>query len=757
MKGDTAKATEYFSDSKIGLNGTGATSMVQILFGADSYNALVTPAAMPKGAAGETAANISTSESVGIDINATASGSSYTYNASMFYYYLASTGYVVNWTKFSIGPNAISGTGSNPQALQALNMYELQVDLQATQQQVSFVYTNNGTTAQSTPVLKNANATLNPYLNFTKMNNASYVMNSGKASGGFLFDWMYLVDQNTISYPSVLTAGAMVPAGSFSNLKPSFDPTSAANQSAYQNANVTNTYNGVSVSNDIFSTVLNGSSTAVQNSIGLNTSQKITQLSTQFNGTQAVATTALSNTTNITVNTNEKVSTWTGQYVTDVLTNYLKIYAASQAEKELGVYVSTKDITLISYRIGSEFIDSTYTSSAASQLRTYLDNSYASLLAANNLSLVNPSSGAIVAGAAVGNFYLNGQFVHPEIQGNEIINPVTNQVFTLQSAGFSPGAYISGGAVIVPQLAIVGWTDGSPVFSAQSFSFGNPFGFLSSAGSAVSNLFQSAASTVTNGIGSVAKVVDNNVVKPLTTTTSQSISSFESGMGNIIQSAIGSVGTIGQNIQGAFSNGFAGLSSAVNSIKGTLASSASDTASAIMSGFSGIKTGISSIGASVQSGLTDASNGLSNAANSLVNTANKAVSTATAALSTEYNKMSNFVAGSVGNIYHDIKGASNATLAALDSVGNTISKTTNGFYTSALNTFGGISQNINNAVSGLKGDFSFMSGIPALISHVLLYVGIGALIVVGGLIFFFVWRARSSSKAVREIGEKNIR
>ena len=749
MKGDTAKATQYFTDSKIGFNGTGASSMVQIIFGADAYTALVTPAAMPKGAAGETAANISIAESVGIDINATASGSSYTYNASMFYYYLTSTGYVVNWTKFSIGPNGLAGTGSNPQALQALNMYELQVNMQATQQQVSLVYTNNGTSAQYTPILTNTNSTKTPYLNFTKMDNVSYIMNPGKASGGFLFDWMYLVDQNVNKYTTdVMTAGDAV-ISPFA-LTSSVTPTVATPSQAY-GPNATKVAPSLAVNNNLFTGLQNTTNPSVQNAIGLNNSLQVTNYNSQFSGNNMVATNALSNTTNTTVKVNTVVSTWTTTGIQSVLVSYLKAYAASQAEKTLNAYVSPNDITIISYRIGTEILDTQFTASEASTIRNYLDNGYAAILASDNLSVVNPTTTAIVAGAYAGQFDVAGVGpVHAMVVGNNVIDPSNGHLMTLAEAGFSSGAYITSGAVIVPQFGIAGWSQGEPLWilpagvTSGSF-FSSLFGGLTSAGSAIANLAGSAASTITNGIGTVAKVVDNNVIKPV----SGVVGPVASDTSNLFNSAFGSTGVIGKDIQGAFSNGFAGLSSSVNSIKGTLSNMGADLGSSIMSGYNGIKPGISSIGASVQSGLANVGNGLNGVKNALVNTAGQITSTVNGALSTVYTKMSNFVAGATSNVYDAIKGAANASYATLSSIGSTLTKTAAGYYTQATSALGAIGNKIMN---GVNSAVSAITGALPGILHIVEIVVIAAIAIVGVILLGIFLIRRRASHLPGEVG-----
>ena len=762
MKGDTGNAAYYFSDLKFGLNGTGLASsgtIAQIIFGATSYKALVTPAAMPKGAGGETAANISTAESVGIDFNATATaGSTYTYNASMFYYYLASTGYVVNWTKFIIGPNGIAGTGSNPQALQALNMYELQVNMQATQQQVSLVYTNNGTVAQQTAVLTQSNAIKTPYLNFTKMDNASLIVNPTiltTTSSGFLFDWMYLVDRNSINYPSssVVTAAdalmAANPSGTGSLAAP-FDPTSTAGQSSFQGANQSSGYASAKVNNNLFATVDNQSNPMNQNATGLNNSLAVSSLNTQFNASRAIVTSAFVNPVNVTVSSDTQINTWSDAYITSTLDSYLKVFAANQAEKNLKSYVSTNDITLISTRIGSIFVDVNYTPSAASTISTYLNNAYASILAKNNLAVVNPTTSAIVAGAYAGDFYSNGAAIVPMIHNGMIVNPVTEQEYTLQSAGFSAGAYISGGAVIVPQFQLLGWQLGQPLFVAPAgFSLGSIFGGLTSAGQAVSNMFHSAASTITNGIGAAAQVVDNNVVKPISTTVaSPPFSAFSHDISSLANSAVGVFGLASGDLQKAITSN--GITSAINSIKSTLVSGSTEAAAALQSGYNGIKTGIYAVGGAVSNGIKNATNGLSAATAALSNTAGKVISTTSAALSTLYTKMDNLISGSVGNIYSHIRGSVNTTVAALDSVGNTLTQATTNAgaviahtFTAAKNTLGNISSSI---VNGLHGTISFIAGALPGVIHVLEYVGIGIVIVVIGIVLIMYFRGRSSVK-----------
>ena len=728
-------ATYFFSDSKIGLNGTMTSPGLEIGFG----NASVATDFPTTMATTNTAAeNASQAQQFWVEINATASGSSsYTYNATFAYWYHSGTTYTLNYSKMSGTP------------LQALNMYEVQFNIQNGTQQVSIVYTNNGTVAQNTKILTNSNAAKTPMLNFNHIGHASYVFTpTASASGGFLFDWMYVVDKSTISYNALDQTGIMpaVLAGSSSNIAADpFDPASIADQSHYQAANSTSTAAQTTVSNDIVSNVLNVTNdTAIQNAIGMNNS-KVTSYNAGMNAQNAIANTVYTPVSNISTTVNQQASTWSTQYVKAVLTSFLKDYAAAQAEKNSNIFVSPNDITLVSYTIGSAFMDTNYSASAATAIRDYIDNTYASILAANNLSIVNPTTTAIVAGSFAGDFYDNGLAVVPIVHGNTIINPLNGHAYTLQTAGFSAGAYISAGAVIVPQYDLAGWAaDGTPIFIlTQGSLFGSIFSSLTSAGQAVSNLFQSAASSVTNGIGTVANVVDNNVIKPIQ--TGAVASTVQTDVSKLVSSATGITGTINKDVQGAISAGNSLVSGAVNTVKGTLTSVSSDAATALASGYNGVKTGIYSIGASVNSGLTAAKNGLDGAANLLVNTAGKAVSTATDALSSIYTKASNFISGSVSNLYTAVKGVADRGISLMDSVGTTISKAGS----AVTNTFGSIFGDMKSAANSA---FSFFAGVPALVSHFLVYVGIGALVVIGLVIVVMVIRRHESSKVPGERG-----
>ena len=734
-----SSAKYFFSDSKIGLNGSMVSPGLEIAFGNQSYKADVPTAAMPSGTGGQTAANKSIAQTFFIEINSTASGSTYTYNATLAYWYLSSTGYVLNYSKMK------------GDTLQALNMYEVQFNIQNGTQQVSIVYTNNGTVAQDTPILTSSNATRTPMLNFNHLKFASYILTpttSVSKSAGFLFDWMYVVDKNTNTYlststtafaPNIMSASV---SGISTNLVANepFDPTSGTGVSHYQGPNATASASQASVSNNLISTVSNvTNSTSIQNSIGLNNSQT-TPYTAGMNGANVLSNTVYSNVSNATSTVDEQAQTWNSQYVRSILINFLKDYAAAQVEKKTGTFVSPNDITLVSFNIGSIFVDTNYSTAAVNAMRNYLDNTYASILAANNMSIVNPTTNAIVAGASAGDFYSYGLAISPIIHGNTIMDPMTGKSYTLSSAGFSAGAYISGGAVVVSQYKLVGWYAGSPLFAVTSgFSAGGLFTSLTSSGAAVSNMVQASSGTITNGIGTVSKVVDNNIVKPLNSGPVASV--VKSDVSQLINSATGITGAVGSNVQGAFKAGNALFYGRLNSIKSNLQSYGSDTASAIMAGYHGVKTGVYSIGASVNSKLSNVGNGLNGIGNTLVNTAGKSTSVATDALSTVYTRASNYIAGSDSNIYHTVRGTANTTLAGLSAIGNTITKTASGNYNILTSTLGGIANKITGSASGF---LSMFAGLPALVSHVLLYVGIGAIVIIGIILAIFFIKRKSS-------------
>lgn len=794
-----------FSDSKIALNGTMTSPGLQIIFSNSTITSAITSTVMLNGTGGQTAANKSTAQEFWIDINATSysAASSYTYNASFHYWYLNANGnYVVNNTSFSGSP------------LFALNLYEIQFNIQNGTQQVSVIYTNNGTVAQNTKILSNSNATKTPMLNFKHIGNVSYVLSpvTSGASAGFILDWMYVVDHNTYTYYS--SSGSAMPAISWSasNLATQpFDPASTTGVSNFQAANQTGAASQAKVSNDLISSVSNiTNTTSLQNSVGLNSTYTSSYTST-YNSVNAVYNTAYSNVSNITTTVNEQAQTWSTQYVKNVVVNFLKDYAAAQASKNGNVYVSPSDITLISYNIGSIILDTNYSASAAGAIMDYLDNTYASVLAANNLSVVNPTTNAIVAGADAGDFYYQGTALVPIVHGNNIINPITGQAYTIQSAGFVAGTYISSGAVIVPQYEIAEWVGGTPVFTAGSISLGSIFTTLSSGGKAISNLFESAASTIPNGIGPAPSVTDNNVVTPINAGPRPTV--IKNDISNLIASATGITGFIPENVQSAITSGSVLTSGAVNSISGNLLSTGSDIASAIMAGYDGAKSAIYDIAAGVDSGLygtpltgiyhnvlsTSASGSIApsasayvfgsgfqatpafnffgsiasaftSAGQAIVNTAHQVASTATAVLSPVYTSAANFISGSASDISKAVVAAGTSTYTALHKAGvavynaaGTAGKTLLNAAGTALNyvkngattiwksvssTIGGIANAIYN---GLKSIWSFFAGLPALVTHFLLYIAIGGVAVLGIIIAIMVMR-RESSKIPGERG-----
>jgi len=66
---------------------------------------------------------------------------------------------------------------------------------------------------------------------------------------------------------------------------------------------------------------------------------------------------------------------------------------------------------------------------------------------------VNASTGAVAAGADIGMFMnlATGEVAYPEIQGNEIINPLTGAMYySPELAGFPAGSTIMGGRYMYP-------------------------------------------------------------------------------------------------------------------------------------------------------------------------------------------------------------------------------------------------------------------------------------------------------------------
>lgn len=546
---------------------------------------------------------------------------------------------------------------------------------------------------------------------------SEYMTEAGASTSNtsMILNFGYLVDHNTYSISQSVSSSYLQPqgpadsliTGTLNSLEP-FDP-GTANATFIGNSNKTDNYGQNNVNQSDFKNVTAADSNISIASAGLNKSLAITgniSKNNTINATQAFTTLAITNETNSTVSASLELYSWNATYVSQAVNTFMQDYTSGLIAKE-GYNVAPNEITVANYVITKMGFDQKFGNNTASAIRAEIDNAYAADLKSVNLTLVNTTTNAIVAGAFAGDFYYQGMAIHPEVQGNEIIDPVSGQAFSsLQAAGFAAGTYISQGAVIVPSLELAGWSNG-PVYTTYGFTWSslNPLSYgqnsLTAAGSAVSNFFGQAQSSVANVVNSVKNKVELpfEVIKPITSTATNAYKTLSSDVSKTMSQAIPFLGGTVNTVKTSFGSG-------LNTVKGDLGSAASSTAGALLTGANDIKTGAYNLGGSIK------------------NTVGSDINTSHAVLSSLYTA-----------------GLSKATnllgygAKALDKVGGIASNAWSKVTGSIINAGGAIEKGVSSA-------FSWISSIGATIGHVLEYVGLGLLIVVVAVVAIMLIRGR---------------
>jgi len=601
-------------------------------------------------------------------------------------------------------------------------------------------------------------------VNFSKLDYAAFQFGGCTAFGpALILDWGYFVFAGT-SGATVSSSAVMGDAttpyvlGAASGINGAFAPfdPSAANDTQYKQApNATYVHTNTATGDKDFnlsSSVLSNE-TAAQLSVG---AYNITSKATfgVGNNTSANSTAMVANLTINKENTNSftadvHISTFNATGIQTAVVNFLKNYTADLATINTGVAYSYKNMSIISYMISNIQTVTNLSASDASAVRDYFDNGFASVLKESNLSLVDTNTTAIVAGAFAGDFYYQGMALVPEIQGNAIINPVTGQKFAnLYDAGFAAGAYISGGAVIVPQATIIGWDAGTPIF-ASGFSFGSFFGGLTSEGTAVEHYLGNGISDLSNIIGSQAKAVTNYVVKPITTsasntasTISKDISNFKTGVANLTSSIVPAIGTAVNNVETSVKGALGPISGAVSDLSSSLASAKNGIVTAVAAGASGIKSDIYTLGTQIKNGTQG-----------IINTLGAKISATDAVLSSMFTAIKSIPGAISTKLTSVATYLKNSTLSALDTVGSTITGAVNGVKTTVTNAFGDVANKITGAVgyikNGLNTAWSFITSFGAKLGFILEIVGITiSVVVVVGIVLYLYFRKSPAGEVV---------
>ena len=652
-----------------------------------------------------------------------------------------------------------TGTNSGKTTLKALQFYDITV----------YAYQNKTNENVAVALIDPANgAVLGTSLmngitgvNFTKLNYTAFQFDGGAAFGSALIlDWGYFTFSGTSALATSSAEASPFIVGSAPDVSQSFtvapfDP-AAANNTTYKqapNASAVNVNTKVGINDFGNQTILSNETSALLSEGAYNISGK-TNFGVGKNDT-ANSTAMVANLTLNKENTNSftadiHVSTFNASGISSAVMSFLKNYTANLATVNTGVSYTYKNMTIISYMVSNIQTITTLSAADASAVRDYFDNAFPAILSANNLSLVNTNTSTIVAGAFAGDFYYQGMAVVPQAEPNGmILNPLSGQEYAnLSDAGFSAGAYISGGVVVVPQLQITGYYMGTPIFASGSV-ITSIFGGLTSAGSAVESYLGNGLSDITNEIGTVSKTATDYVVKPIESaasstaaTISNDISSFKTQVGNLESSIIPAIGAVTNNVEGSIKGALGPISGAVSDLSSSLASAKNGIVSAVAAGASGLKSDIYTLGTQVSQGTQG-----------IINTLGARISQTDAVLSSMFTELKTLPGTISTDVQSVAAGLKTSVLSSLDSVGNTITSTVKGGLNSVSNAYAAISSKITGTLGTLKNGvssaFSFIASFGAKLGYVLEIVGITiAVVAIVGIVLYIYFRKSPAGEVI---------
>ena len=710
-----------FTDTRAAVNGTGATSYIEVSESGQS--------AAPTGSALNSPNSAATAKQNIIFVQLTEHNAT-TYVPTVGYYASNSKGYQ-NYTTYSFAEN-----------ISSLQMYDFLFNIQKTYAVVSIM---NGTGA-----IVDTSGNLYPVLsgNLSKVEYLTDILAPAASTAGdmMILDYSYLVDNSPIVYaPSVAVAGV---ASSFASTIAPFDP-GTARSNFTQNANASNSYSSTTVASSDFPTIVNSSSNATKTSSLISPSLLPSANQTQVLSSQALAKPRTTSALPGSVSTTLYLTSWTRAGINESIRSFLQGYIGGK------INVPADDVQIVSYLIDYEGFDINFSASTMSQVGDYIYNAVPGILQSNHLSLVNTQTSAIVAGAAIGNFWSLGGPIAPAVVNGMIENPLTGTIYgSPMAAGFPAGSYIMGGSIVVPgQAVFYGFAaDGLPIFSA-SF---NPFGALSGAASSVASFFQSAGSTVANSATTVAQSANSGLyaIKQVTgsavgsdlnnfaTQTEQAVNSVMPFMG-------GALGQVSTDVSGTLSHSLSGVGNG-------LASFRSSAAGAIAAGVSHINQGILSLGTTMSHVGTNITRGVYSTAGTFTKDANAVISplvTTVKNLPGDINATAYKIGSTSLAVGESLWSAADKLGSeiqtggqnALNAIGNSFSKLANGSYNWMVNPFGAIA-------NALTSPFSFMGTMATSVAHILEIVAVaGAAIVI---VIVAVWYFTHDGKRRKSRGTR---
>ncbi|MBX8632705.1 MAG: hypothetical protein J9259_09380 [Thermoplasmata archaeon YP2-bin.285] len=714
-----------FLASRFAVNGTGATAYIEMSESSQT--------AAPAGAA-DNALNSAATAANNVIIIALTEHNASTYVPTVDYYAENSKGYQ-NYTTYTFGTN-----------ISSLQFYDFMINAQPGGTVVSIM---NGTGS-----VVDTSSTLYPVLdgNLTKVAYASYVIVAAASTAGDMgiLNYAYLVDHNSIVYSSsVATAGV---ASALTESIAPFDP-GASQGNFTQQPNATNSYSSTAISSSDFTSIVNSSSNASRQSSLINPAYLPAANQTEVLPTQALTSMRTNSSVPSTVTANLYLTSWTQKSINASIMSFLQGYIGSR------ISVPANDVFIISYLVDAKSFNTNFSSATMKQVGDYIYNAAPGILQSNHLSLVDVQSGAIAAGAAIGDFWTPHGPVAPEIiSPGMMLNPYTGAVYSSAiAAGFPAGSYIGAASVVVPgQAPFYGFAaDGAPIFGA-SF---NPFG-LSGAASAVGSFLQSGAKAISNAVKPVSSLPTDiyTIKQSAGSAIGSDLTSFAHDMSQATNSVMPFLG----GVEGQVSTSVGGtISHTLSGVSNGLASFRSGAAGAIAAGVSDIHQQVFSIGATVSHLGANATHGLYTTAKSFVSDANAVISPIVTsvknipgALNSTAQVIGKTVLAAGQSMFSSASKLGSQILTegqnALDTVGNGFVKLTNGSLQWEANAFGAIGH-------ALSSPFTFFGSMSSSITHILLYVAIGGVVIVIIIVGLYVFTHDGKSKGRRKSSSKSRR
>ena len=688
---------------------------------------------------------------------------------------------MVYWpTSGVVTTQALTGT------LAPLQFYTAEFNIQSSGTQLTIMQLG-AKVAQSTEVTSNISALLNSDLQTTENFYSSYEFLSGTGgkNSSMILNYAYLVDHNYYNYPASAPYYEAAPAMEAVNtLATPFDP-SVSNGTYIQNTNSADYGNFISspsVNLNQFSNVTSQNSTSSLHANYLNSTYIVSNLSKtgSMNATQAYATASSSPQIDQSVNAQIQVNSFNSANVATQLQSFLQNYASAKFANA-GSDVPASQVTVLNYVITEMGLNMDFNNATANDMRNYFYNNYASDLQASNLSLVNITTNAVVAGFAVGSFYDGGMVSPAVINARGIVDPFTGQAYsTLALAGFPAGSYITTASfmtpatVLVPQLKLMGYTSaGDPIFSESGFSLSSITGALTSAGTAVQSFFHTAVSNVGNSVNTLASTASNAVktvvskvtapindmIRPITsgvintaTALRNDLSTLHTTVGRTISNIAPIIGGTTQNLSKAISSSIAGITAKISQVTAPVSNVASDIVSSVATGVNNVKTDLTDIGTRISANM-DPSH-IVNSINTVVNDSKAVLSPLFTSVKTLGSTVVSDLGNVTGSIARTVTNSLKTGMGSLDTVGQNVEKLSTGAVNTVTNALGSAKTAIVNAggkvVKGASSVWNAISSFGAGIkNNIVTYLAItGGIVIVIVVLYVLVGMKSEEARGV---------